>query len=398
MQNALIYSAGFEGHRQLYVYILAHVLTENGYTIFIAGNLNGNINDSSYIEEIRKDTQIKIIDTSVYAENGLDITLKEFVQIQLKHDIDLTIFAEADHHLSLFTSQIYQGNQRLIGKTVGIFLRPFFFYQNLNFIDKLKFLKNLKDNWRYNTRLFHDFTLRQFKLLDVSCYLDEYFVSKHKHTVWLPDVFQQYAEELNQVEKLADRIWMGTLDKFIVKNNNNFIVLYFGTAQRRRGYDILLKLAVENNACFVHCGLKNNNENFEFDIEELLSKLMKDGKLFETNQYISDPVCIKHFFNSVSHLVLPYRNFYGSSGVMLQALEYGIPVLVPNIGIIGYRVIKHNLGSTFNIGYDALNNEFKKFIKIPNEFYSESIRKYMKSQSSDQLKIVLNSICNSSSS
>ena len=49
MQNALIYSAGFQGHRQLYVYILAHVLTENGYTIFIAGNLNGNINDSSYI-------------------------------------------------------------------------------------------------------------------------------------------------------------------------------------------------------------------------------------------------------------------------------------------------------------------------------------------------------------
>ncbi len=397
MQNALIYSAGFEGHRQVYVYILAHVLTTNGYTVFIAGNLHGNKLDSSYIDEIRKDKRIKFIDTSVYDENGLNITLKEFVQIQLIHEIDLTIFAEADHHLSLFTTQIYQRNNRLVGKTVGIFLRPFFFYENLNFIDKLKYLKRLKDNWRYNTRLFHNVTLRRFKLLDVSCYIDEYFVSKHKHTVWLPDVFQQYAEELIKDEKPTDQVWIGILDKFVIKNSKRFIFLYFGTAQRRRGYDILLRLAVENDACFVHCGLKNENESFENKIDDLRSELINKDRLLETNQYISDPVCIEHFFKSVSHLILPYRNFLGSSGVMLQALEYGIPVLVPNSGIIGYRVRKHNLGSTYETSFAALNAEFKKFVKMPKEHYSESIEKYMQSQSIHQLKTVLNSICETAS-
>lgn len=394
MQNALIYSAGFEGHRQVYIYVLSHVLSENGYNIFIAGNTQEKIINASYIEKIKKETNVVFIDTSDYAENGLKILPLELINIQRKYKIDLTVFAEADHHISLFTAQIGNKINKLTGKNIGIFLRPFYFYSKLNFIDKLRFVKRLTGNWRFNDRLFHGFTLQHFKLLDKACYIDENFVSHHKHAVWLPDVFQQYAEELLKDENLDESIWINKLDDFRENNSGKFIFLYFGTAQPRRGYDTLLKLAVDSDACFVHCGLNNDKENFDFNIEELKTVLRNDGRLFETNQYITDPACIEYFFKSVSHLVLPYRKFLGSSGVMLQALEYGIPVLVPNTGIIGYRVRMHKLGLTFDNNYKSLVEQFKRFILIPKQNYHNSINEYMQYQSISQLKKVLTGVIN----
>jgi glycosyltransferase involved in cell wall biosynthesis len=231
--------------------------------------------------------------------------------------------------------------------------------------------------------------LNYFNLLDKACYIDEKFVSKHKNSVWLPDVFQQYADELITNENQDERVWIERLETFKAKNKGRFIILYFGTAQPRRGYDILLKLAVESNACFVHCGLNNDKENFEFNTDELKVILKKEERILETNQYISDPVCIGHFFGSISHLILPYRKFMGSSGVMLQALGYGIPVLVPNLGIIGYRVNKHNLGLTFDNGYKSLLDQFNHFIRIPKEHFQVSIEEYMQYQSISELKKVL---------
>ena len=166
MKNALIYSAGFEGHRQVFIYVLAQVLDDLGYTIFIAGNTTIETNESTYINKIKKNKNIIFIDTSCYAEGGLGITLNECIDIQTKYKIGLTIFAEADHHISIFTTQILHKRKRLEGKTVGIFLRPFYFYERLNFINKLRFIKRLKDNWRYNARVFHDFSLNHFNLLD----------------------------------------------------------------------------------------------------------------------------------------------------------------------------------------------------------------------------------------
>ena len=72
---------------------------------------------------------------------------------------------------------------------------------------------------------------------------------------------------------------------------------------------------------------------------------------------------------------------------MLQALGYGIPVLVPDTGIIGYRTKKFNLGLTYTL--NALEMQLLRFLKIPKETYKKSIDEYMKLQSVDRLKEVL---------
>jgi hypothetical protein len=389
MRNALIYSPIFDGHRQMYVYVLAHVLNELGFDIFIAGNLKETPNDTSYIERIRKDKWATFIDTSIYPGNGLDIINEEFIELQNKCKADLTVFAEADHHLPLFNAQVLHRSRRLKGRTIGIFLRPFYFYKRLDFLDRLRYVKHLPSNWKTDTYLFHEYLLKQFRLIDSALYIDENFVSHHSYSRWLPDVFQGYAEGILGNENSEERIWIDRVNDFKEKNKDRFIFLYFGTAQKRRGYDLLLKMAVEQDGCFIHCGLNNLNEKFDQDLGVLKRKLEERERLLETNQFISDPMSIEHFFKSATHIILPYRDFWGSSGVMLQALGYGIPVLVPEEGIMGYRVKKYKLGLTYSNENGSLSSQLKKFKESSADFFKSSIAEYMKFQTPEQLKKAL---------
>jgi len=389
MKNALIFSLDFIGHRQIYVFVLSHILHELGYKLHIAGNFSEILNNSFYLDMLKHDEKILKINTTEIDDYGLGISNDAFVNLQNRYNIDLTIFAEADDHIPLFNSQIFFGKKRFRGRIIGIFLRPNYYNFNFNLISKIKYIKRLKRIWKSDMRLFYEVLNPHFKLLDVSLFIDDYFVTKNKMAKWLPDVFQQYADKLVLEEKAEQRTWIKKLEAFKNENKGSTLILYFGTAQKRRGYEELLKLSVENKACFIHCGVRNEKETYNTDTDELRKILEVDNRLFETNEYIADPVCIEYFFCSVSHLILPYKNFYGSSGVMLQALSYNIPVLVPNIGVMGYRTTKYNLGMTFSEKSSSLTEQFNRFKETPKEIYRDSIEYYMNFQSSDQLKRVL---------
>lgn len=391
LQNALIYSPGFDGHRQVYIFVITHVLHELGFNIYIAGNTHQKVYNSFYIDKLKEQSRITFIDTSTFAKDGRDITIEEFLKLQDSIKTDLTIFPEADFHLNLLASQILRKKNKLRGRTAGIFMRPFYFYEGgLGIIDKLKYLKHLPSRLKTDKSLFYEFFLKRFPLLDKALCIDENFVSQHPYMKWLPDVFQQYAESIISEEKSEDRIWINKLNNFKERNNEKFFFLYFGTAQYRRGYDILLKLANDTNGCFVHCGLNDSEVKFDYDTEQLRSNLAKDGRLFETNQYIADPLTIENFFKATTHLVLPYRKYHGSSGVMLQALDFGIPVMAPDDGIIGYRIKKYSLGKTYNdADKDNLRLQFDIFKKTSPASFEKNIRSYMNFQTVDQLKKVL---------
>lgn len=390
MANALIYSPGFDGHRQVYIFVMANVLKELGFKIFVAGDTKQSITNSFYIDKLKSDPELTILDTSNYAGGGLGITPHEFADLQDVCKTDLTVFAFADHHISLFISQISRKKTKFRGRIVGIFMQPFHFYQRTGLFDYLRYFKRLPSRWREDDELFYNFFLKQFTLLDVALCIDENFVEHHRKFVWLPDVFQKYAELIVKDEKSEQQIWIEKLKDFKEKNRGRFWFFYFGTAQYRRGYDILLKLCADTGGCLVHCGLRDENVKFEFVVNDLRSELSSENRLFETDQYIADPSTIECFFKSVSHLILPYRNYCGSSGVMLQALDYGIPVLAPENGITGYRIKKYKLGLTYD-GNDksSLNTQFDYFKKLNQNKFEDNIRTYMNYQTAEQLNSVL---------
>src|ERR1017187_6482200 len=161
MPNALIYSPGFDGHRQVYVFVIAQLLNELGFHVHIAGNIKQTISNSYYLERLIKSSQLKIIDTSGYVSGGINIAPDEFLKLQSEFETDLTVFPEADHHISLFISQIGNKMNRFRGKVVGIFLRPFYFYEKMGLLDKLRYLKHLPMRWKEDDHLFHEFLLKR---------------------------------------------------------------------------------------------------------------------------------------------------------------------------------------------------------------------------------------------
>lgn len=393
MTNALIYSPGFDGHRQLYVYVLAGILGDLGYFVHIAGNRKQIVSNSFYINELEKWPGVEIIDTSGYPGGGLGINHSQFLELQNRLKTDLTFFPEADHHLELLLSQ-WPGKKRAFrGRVHGIFLRPFYFYRKLGPIDRLKYLKHLPERWKKDDRLFHEILLDRLSLMDGAMYLDENFVRHHPLRLWIPDMFQQYADSVVQKTDSEQRRWIQILEEFMKKNAGRFVFLYFGTAQSRRGYDIVMNLAEKNDGCFIHCGLRNAREKFDFDTDKLRLTLDKKGALLETNQFIEDPMCVEAFFRVTSHLILPYRDFYGSSGVMLQALNYGIPVLSPRRGIIGHRIEKYGLGLTYNDS-DPANFEacFEQFRNQTPQNFKGKIDSYMTFQTASNLEQSLKEI------
>ena len=391
MQNALIFSPDLDGHRQVYVFVMSKILEELGFNIILAADMDREISNSFYIGLLKNNQKIITINTSHYEEGGLDISLAEFIDLQTRLEVDLTIFPEADNHIALLISQIFKPKGKLRGRVVGIFMRPFYFYRKSNLLIKLRFLKQLPARWNKDTNLFYEFFHKRFSLLDVSLSIDENFVNNHLNFKWMPDVFQKYAEMiLKPDEKSLQRIWIEKLAAFKEKNRYRFSFLYFGTTQYRKGYDILLQLAKETGGCFIHCGLRDDSVQFSYDTNRDISILRDEGRFFETNEYIDDPLCIEYFFKSVSHLVLPYRDFHGSSGVMLQALEYGIPVLAPENGIIGHLIKKYHLGATYaELINGSLEIEFNKFKHIDPSIFENDIKTYMTFQSAERLKTIL---------
>ena len=168
MPNVLIYSPGLDGHRQVYVFVMANILQELGFKLYIAANIKQKPINSFYIDKLKQKQEITILDTSNYAEGGLSISAQQFKELQNACKVDLTVFAEADHHFSLFISQIFLKKERFRGRVVGIFMRPFYYYRQKGLIDKLRFLKHFPSRWRSDEQLFYDFFLNQFALLDVA--------------------------------------------------------------------------------------------------------------------------------------------------------------------------------------------------------------------------------------
>ncbi len=386
MTRALIFSPGFDGHRQLYIYVLTRILHDLGYYVHIAGNRRQEVFNAFYINELERWPDVEITDTSEYPEGGLGITRSQFLELQNRLKIDLTILPEADHHLGLLLSQWPVRKSGFRGRVYGIFLRPFYYYRKLGIIDSIKYLKHLPARWKKDDRLFHELLLDRLSLLDGAIYLDENYVWHHPQRIWIPDMFQQYADSVIQKTDNEQRQWIQILEEFMKINAGRFVFLYFGTAQSRRGYDIVMNMAARNNGCFIHCGLRNEKEKFPSDLDKIRMSLDKRGALLETNQFIEDPLCVETFFKAATHLILPYRDFYGSSGVMLQALSYGIPVLSPRRGIIGHRIDKYGLGLTYNDNDPAdFEARFQTFRNKAPESFKESIESYMTYQTSSNL-------------
>lgn len=297
------------------------------------------------------------VDVSCFSAAGLGITATELAGLVTRVDAAVTVLLEADDLLSALCGQIGSGGVRVPGRRVGLFIRStnyMYAGQRRPLRSELGWLRLLPRDWREWPRLFHEVILPRGRVLDAALCLDEYFVASHRAThAWMPDLCQTSSWAQREVESAAGpaagdfATTAERLQDFAEAHAGRELFVYFGTAFARRGYDTLLGLALRRRGCFVHCGRRNDEDDYESEVIRLRAELARRGDLFETGAFAADFAAADLFLSAPPAVVLPYRRHLGSSGVMLQALQVGRPVLVPARGLMGRRVVDQGLGIVY---------------------------------------------------
>ncbi|HEY5169427.1 MAG TPA: glycosyltransferase, partial [Thermoleophilia bacterium] len=119
-------------------------------------------------------------------------------------------------------------------------------------------------------------------------------------------------------------------------------------------------------------------EPYDPDVRAMRATLSAAGRLLETGGPYLDAATADVFLRAARCVVLPYRGHDGSSGVMLQALAAGRPVLVPDRGLMAYRVRGFGLGATYSDGDEAdLRRRFRELEERGPESFAGDLDRYM---------------------
>ena len=382
MNGALIYSPQLSGHRQTYCQVMAGVLQEAGERVVVAGAV-GDLDDAAraaFIAKLQRRGPVDVVDTTAMGRGGRDVRLGQLSRLVREKDVALTVLTEADDHLHLLTYQVAPG-RRLPGRRVGVFLRTTRYLhvgrgREAISVRARRWLHG-RSHWERDPHLFHEVLMPRFGLLDAALCLDEGFVASHDRPhLWLPDIFASF-DERDWALDARERASVKRLERFCEAGDGPLLT-YYGRAQARRGYVDLLRLAVETGGRMAHVGLRPPLPGQEEEVERLRRRLEARGALFETDEYLTGLEAGRRLFAAARCVVLPYRRHYGSSGVMLQALDAGRPVLVPTPGLMAARASAFGVGRSYPEGsFQAMRAGFETLCREGPDGYRRRIRSFM---------------------
>jgi len=165
---------------------------------------------------------------------------------------------------------------------------------------------------------------------------------------YLPDLYRAWGLDQAAPVELVERL-STSFRAFLDRQGGRQIVLYFGSWQARRGYDVLLQIVAKRpDTVFVGCGRPFPDNRFLHPVSELKQQLLDEDRVFEVEiPFFPENSFVDLLFSSAQFVALPYREFYGNSGSLVQATAYGLPVLVPDIGYLASMVQRRGIGLTY---------------------------------------------------
>ena len=200
---------------------------------------------------------------------------------------------------------------------------------------------------------------------------------KDKRFYYLHEIYRAWGFELSgqqdQIQRLCEEY-----RSFLAKHPGKDVILYYGGWAARRGYDKLLHLvSAEPDTIFVSCGRPTDCDDFQYDVDTLRAELKRQDRIYEVElPFMPNNEFVDLLYRSCNFVLLPYYNFYGPSGILVEAAAFGKPVLVPSVGHMNSMVKQHGIGLRYRHGDDA--DFVKQFRVLRKTFskYSDSAMRY----------------------
>lgn len=390
--SALIYCADIAGHRHLHSAYFMRFFLNRGYVVYFcyagriarflpSGKMSYKREESTYLEVYKGNPRVHFIDICdelSAAKNELNFIVK----LQCKLEPTVSLFIDGDILKYMFLRQLLPWQKRLSGYNFSIiclsefiyvpvgrfqalkelwlfiyhhFINRHIFVHRVNFVAKFPLLNKL---------FFH--CLCRFNLLTAAFCPDTGLVNKfrHRRVLFLPEPITGNLESkvTGQGSSFYTRVKSRYQD-FLEKNKSKHVLLMFGDLESRKGYDLLLQLAAHDPGCVcVRFGRTKGSYAVTWEATLSKEKLLVEDRLFELDTYLESQELIDFIFSTVRFMILPYRKYYRTSGVLIDVLRRGLPVLTSDKGVMAHIVKYYRVGRVFRDGnFRELQKEFSQF-------------------------------------
>lgn len=370
----LLYSPDVIGHPRVYCRVIADALENEDCELILAMGFSGAIGfaESSDLHPLQGRPRVEILDTRTCSAKGEPhLTVEELRALQMRLDVTTTLFIEADKSNAEFVRIASGQAPRLHGRNLGIFAKTSEWYPGEDSFTGARktiiaptlrtTLGNVKRaifERKKSARYFYEQVILGAKVLDEILVKDERLAERFGPPVyWMPEISRPAGTEETPAEAEEFERRKGELDAFLAANRGKEPLLYFGDAAYYKGYDLFLQfVAMTPRAWGIHAGRTYDPPQrawFSYDVEALRERLRAEGRLYETNDYVHSRRLKELLFRTIRVYITTHRLALSSSTV-IQALEEGKPVLVPDRGLLGHRVRVNNLGDVYR--YEDLHD------------------------------------------
>jgi glycosyltransferase involved in cell wall biosynthesis len=369
-QRILLYSPDVIGHPRVYCRVIADALTRHDCEVVLAMGFTDTIGfaESADLHPLAAHDRVRMIDNRTRSATGRPhLTAEELVSLQRDFAIDTTLFIEADKSNDELRRIAAGDAPRLHGRNLGIFANTAEWYPGEDSFTGARkriiaptlrtTLGNVKRaifQRRRTARWFYERVILGSEVLDEILTKDERLAEWYGPPVyWMPEISRPVDADETDADREEYAQTERDLERFLAANAGREPVLYFGDAAFYKGYDLFLDFVARTpSACGIHPGRTYDAQNaawFQHDVEALRARLRNEGWLFETNRYVHAQRLKELFFGSIRLYITTHRLALSSSTV-IQAMELGKPVLVPDRGLLGYRVRTHGIGDVYRYG------------------------------------------------
>lgn len=395
-RRALIFCPWIDGHRQNYCCVIANWFLKSGFCVLLAAGRTPQgerADDTPLIGTLVKKPNVMFYDLGncdgSHADQGRWVcTVRE---LEATFIPDWTFFPTGDE-IRLSLKGLGQKDRMPQTKRAAIFIYAQSGYSR-DYSDKSSLIR-MHHKLRDTVHKFREYIYFKHKVwsqlgLNIAFITNPDFIDNpcFGHYHYLPEIYRAWEYNLDPNSDYIKRLCV-EYSNFLQCHFGKQVLLYYGGWQVRRGYDILMNLACkEPDTVFVSCGRLLQNNEFQFDVESMRTKLREENRLFEIEtSFLPENKLVDLLYESADFVVLPYRHFYGMSGSLIQAASYGKPVLVPDIGYLRSMVSQYGIGITYRHG---------NFIDFYNQFkmIRRSYRKYINNALQFSEDFTYNRIC-----
>lgn len=420
----MIYCADITGHRHLHSAYFIRFFLSRGYAVYFCyagraarlrsrGRFGYESVCSPYLEVFKENPRAHFIDIC-HELNAVKNELNFIIKLQRQLEPAVSLFIDGDTLKPMFLKQLLPWQKRLPGnnfcmtclseflylpvgkfqvlKELGLVIF-FYFFNRHTFVHRVIFV----EKFPLLNRLFFRWLCR-FNLVTAAFSPDARLVEKLKHqrVLFLPELITSDLEvKISGKESSFYTRVKSQYQKFLERNKDKQVLLMFGDLEARKGYDLLLQLAAHDPGS-VCARFGRTKRGYAPNWPAIISKekLIVEDRLFEVDIYIESQELMDFIFSTVRFMILPYKKYYRTSGVLIEVLRRGLPVLTSDKGVMAHIVKYHRVGRVFRDGNLAeLQKAFAEF-KQDYSRYLENIQTfntiYSKKNTEEILTVMLN--------